>query len=157
MDSNSGKFSIKAFYFFLELEESKPFPVDVVWNPWTLMRMGFFTYEVAWGSILTLDQLKRKGLSLGNRFYMYQRERKFVDHILSHCATTRILWQLVFSLFGIVQVSQWPFFNETVFFLKKKKIFFNKTFLSSCIGSSLLGRSGKERVQMPFVCLFWTI
>ena len=55
------------------------------------MRMGFFTYEVAWGSILTLDQLKRKGLSLGNRFYMYQRERKFVDHILSHCATTRVL------------------------------------------------------------------
>lgn len=37
------------------------------WNPWTMMRVKFFAWEATYEKILTSDQLKRRGLSFGNR------------------------------------------------------------------------------------------
>ena len=56
--------------------------------------------EATWGRILNSDQLKRRGVSLGNRCYMHKREEVSIDYILLHCASANILWQLIFSLFG---------------------------------------------------------
>lgn len=52
---------------------------------------------------LTLNQFKRRGLLL-NKCCMCKGEEELVDDILLHCSETRILWQLVYSLFGIVSV-----------------------------------------------------
>ena len=62
---------------------------------------------------MTLDRLQMRGLSLRNGCYMCKREEDSVDHILFHYARTKILWQLVFSLFGISLGD--PFFKKTDF------------------------------------------
>ena len=104
MDPNSDKFSIKAFYSFLEPRGLDPFPVAVNVEPLEPMdsnKRGIFAQEVMWERILTLDRLKRRDLSSGNKCFMYKREEEFVDHILLHCNSLRMLQHWVFSMFGI--------------------------------------------------------
>ncbi|RVW99087.1 LINE-1 reverse transcriptase-like [Vitis vinifera] len=40
MDLKSRKFSVKAFYFFLPLGRTEPFPVGAVWNSWVPLKVG---------------------------------------------------------------------------------------------------------------------
>lgn len=40
MDLKSRKFSVKAFYFFLPLGRTEPFPGGVVWNSWVPLKVG---------------------------------------------------------------------------------------------------------------------
>ena len=56
------------------------------------------------GKDLVLIQLKRRVWNLLNRCYMCKREEKMIDHMLMHYSQARILWQLVFSLFGVTWV-----------------------------------------------------
>ena len=35
---------------------------------------------------------------------MYKRDEETIDHLLMHCPVARELWNLVFSLFGILWV-----------------------------------------------------
>ena len=76
-------------------------PVGIIWNPWVPSRVRFFAWEACWGKLLTLDQLQRRGLLLVNRCAPCKEELKFIDHILLYCDKARVLWLLVFSLFGI--------------------------------------------------------
>ena len=43
-------------------------------------KRDFFAREATWGRILTLDQPKMRGMSLGNRCCMCKREEQFIDH-----------------------------------------------------------------------------
>ena len=61
----------------------------------------FFTWEATWGRILTFDKLQRRGISLVNRCFLCQEADKLVDHLLLHCSKTRVLWELLFFLFGV--------------------------------------------------------
>lgn len=56
--SKEGSFTIKSFYSSLVICNLSRFPSDIMWNPWVLKRVTFFTWEAVWGRILTLDQLK---------------------------------------------------------------------------------------------------
>ena len=78
----NGKFSVKDFYSFLTLR--------VVWNLWVLTRFGFFSWEASWGRILTLNCLKRGGVSLVNRCFICKREES-INHFLLHCVTIEYL------------------------------------------------------------------
>ena len=39
----------------------------LIWNPLVPTKVGFFVWEVWWGKILTMDQLKKRGFSLASR------------------------------------------------------------------------------------------
>ena len=54
-----------------------------------------------WGKVLTLDQLKRRGWNLANRCFLCCAEEEMINHILIHCSKARVLWELVFALFGV--------------------------------------------------------
>ena len=75
------------------------FPLKIVWNSWIPTKVSFFTWD--WGKVLTLDQLQRKGWTLVNRCVLCKKKSESIDHILLHCDKARVLWQLVFSFFGI--------------------------------------------------------
>ena len=77
----------------------EPFLASIVWNPWVPMKMAFFAWKAAWGSILTINQLKRRGQTMLNRCYMYKDEES-IDHMLSSKAS--ILWWLYFFFLFLV-------------------------------------------------------
>ena len=106
---NKGVFSIKGLYFVLENGCTTPFPLKIVWNPWIPSKASFFTWEACWGKVLTLDQLKKRGWTLANRCALCKVELKTINHILLYCYKARLLWQLVFSIFGV-----WWIIYETV-------------------------------------------
>ena len=54
-----------------------------------------------WGKILTCDQLQNRGLSLASCCPLCLESGELVDHLLLHCSKTRVLWDLLFSLFEV--------------------------------------------------------
>ena len=79
-------YSVKLMYEVLNRPTSSPmtFPVQSVWNPFVPLKMGFFAWEVVWGKVLTLDQLKRRGRPLASRCYLCENEEESIDHLLVH-------------------------------------------------------------------------
>ena len=76
---------------------------------------------------------------MAKRCFLCLKEEEFVDHIPLHCARTRVLWHLLFSLLGVSWV------------------------LPSSVREALLGWHGsfmrKKRKKAPAtpLCLFWTV
>ena len=66
--------------------------------------MGFFVWEASWRKVLTLDQLKRRGWTLANRCFFYLADKESTNHILIHYTKIRVLWELLFALFGVTWV-----------------------------------------------------
>ena len=64
-------------------------------------KVAFFAWEASWGKVLTLEQLQGKGFSLANWCFLCLSGAETVDHLLLHCVKTRVLWNLLFSLFGV--------------------------------------------------------
>ena len=65
---------------------------------------SFFPREATWGKILTIYQLQMRGFFLANIYYMCLQSEESMDHFLLHCPNTRLLWELLFSLFGTTWV-----------------------------------------------------
>jgi hypothetical protein len=61
--------------------------------------MGFFTWTVAWGGILMVDNLRRRGIILVNWCCPCKKNEETVNHFLLHCENTSDL--LVLNLFGV--------------------------------------------------------
>ena len=63
-------------------------------------KMGIFSWEAAWGKILTLDNLKRRGMAFANRCFLCEEDEKTIDHLLIHCKSAKMLWDLFLSIVG---------------------------------------------------------
>ena len=48
--------------------------------------------------------LKKRGRILANRCFLCCEEEETIDHILIHCTRARVLWELLFALFGVAWV-----------------------------------------------------
>ena len=73
---------VKSLYS--SIENSEAFPTSLVWNPWVLVRVSFFTWELLWGRILTLEQLKRRWWRIPYRCYMCKGDEETTNHSLLH-------------------------------------------------------------------------
>ncbi|RVW63723.1 putative ribonuclease H protein [Vitis vinifera] len=98
--SKSGAFSVKSLYSMLEPGGSLLFPCGSIWKANVPPKVAFFVWEASWGKILTLEQLQRRGTRWQIGVFCLS-EVEMVDHLLLHCAKTRALWSLIFSLFGV--------------------------------------------------------
>ena len=75
-----GGYSCKSLYQAMEQGGDSSFPVKVIWNPWVLLKVIFFSWEATWGKIPTLDQLKTRGW-VANRCFLCLEEEESIDHI----------------------------------------------------------------------------
>ena len=48
--------------------------------------------------MLTLDQLKRRGIPLVNRCFLCEEEEETIDHLLMHCSRAKMLWNLFLAI-----------------------------------------------------------
>ena len=77
------------------------FPWKGIWGVKAPPRVSFFMWTVAWGWILTCDNLKKKGFVLASWCCMCKNAEETVDHLLLHCWVARQLWNFVFLFVGI--------------------------------------------------------
>lgn len=77
------------------------FPWKSIWCVKTPKRVSFFMWTAAWGKILTIDYLFKKGLSLVGWWCLCRCSRKILSHLLLHCDIIYALWSGVFSMFGV--------------------------------------------------------
>ena len=100
--SNDGTFSIKSLCSILERGGSSMFPSKSIWRIRVPPKVTFFSWEASWGKVLTLEQLQRREFSLANKCFLCLSEVETMDHLLLHYVNTRVLWNLLFSLFGVL-------------------------------------------------------
>ena len=100
-NANDKGFSVKSMYKGFDVSPALDFPHCLVWNPAAPPKTGVFAWEAAWGKVLTLDQLKRRGMKFANRCFMCEEEEETIDHLLIHCKFAKILWDLFLSIVGI--------------------------------------------------------
>ena len=103
-------------------------------------KMCFFAWEAFWGKVLTLDQLKKRGRCLANRCFLCCEEEESIDHILIQCSRARVLWELLFALFGVT----WVLFYSV------------RDTLSGWCGFNL-GKKRRKVWKVAPLCLFWAI
>ena len=100
----NGEHSHATNFFFYGQIDSVPFPWNIIWSPCGPTKVGFFAWKTSWGKVLTLDQLKRRGWSIANGCFVCCAEEELLNYILIHCLKARVLWELVFAMFGVMWV-----------------------------------------------------
>ena len=138
--TKNGIFTIKSLYSAVEPGNTVRFPRNIIWCPYVPPKMGFFAWEASWGKVLTLDQLKRRGRTLANRCFFYLADKESTNHILIHCTKTRVLWELLFALFGVTWVLPCSV-RET---------------LLGWYGS-FVGKKRRKAWKLAPLCLFWAV
>ena len=105
-----------------------------------LSKWAFFAWEASCGKVLTLDRLKRRGWTLANRCFLCLVEEEYIDHVLIHCSKAKVLWELIFALFGVSWVLPLS--------VKETLLGWNGSFV---------GKKHQKAWKAAPLCLFWTV
>ena len=89
--AKAAAFSTRLMYRKLVQSPPIAFPSRSIWNPIVLPKIGFFAWEASWCKVLTLDWLKRRGVTLANRCFLCEEEDESIDHLLIHCPRAKML------------------------------------------------------------------
>ena len=108
-----------------------------------------------WGKVLTLDQFQRRGWS--NWCFLCLGHEESIDNLLLHYETIRVLWELIFVLFGVSWVLSLSVkdillgWHGSFEGKKRKKV--GKEVLCACFG-----QFGRQRTTLHFFeLLFWRL
>ena len=106
----------------------------------TPMRVSLFAWEASWNRILTCDQLKRRGWNLPNRCYLCKQEEETNDHLFLVCIKVRMLWNVIFALFGVHWV-------------------LHSSMKGNLLGwhGSFVGKRREKAWKAAHLCLMWTL
>jgi hypothetical protein len=117
-------FAVKSYYTILSSpnsEEPGSFPWKSIWKVKAPTHIAFFLWATTVGRILTVDNLKRRGFQLINRYCLCKKDEEIINHLLLHCEFSVDIWHLVLISFGVSwvtpgNVSQllqcWKFFRH---------------------------------------------
>ena len=94
-------FSVKAMYKGFDITHAFDFPYRLIWNSVVPPKIGIFAWEAAWGKVLTLDNLKRRGMTFANRCFLCEEDEETINYLLIHCRSAKMLWDLLLSVGGI--------------------------------------------------------
>ncbi|RVX17120.1 putative ribonuclease H protein [Vitis vinifera] len=138
--TSNGIFSVKSLYNDLSSRRAGLFPHGLIWSPSLPSKVSFFAWEASWGNVLTMDQLKKRGWALANRCFLCCEEEESIDHILIHCSRARVLWELLFAIFGVFWVL--PFsIRDTLIEWR----------------GFMLGKKRRKVWKAAPLCLFWAV
>jgi hypothetical protein len=137
--SRKGVFEVRSFYRVLSSLGSPPFPWKGIWRTKAPPRAAFFAWTAARSKILTIDNLRRRGMIVVNRCWLCQLDGESVDHLLLHCGVACALWNFILSRFGLCWVMPGSV----------KELF-------ACWWSSGRSRSAVAWKMIP-LCLMWCI
>ena len=90
--------------------------------------------------MLTLDQLKRRGIPLANKRFLCEYDEETIDHLLIHCSRAKMLWDFLLDIAD----SNWVFPLTVRQFLLAWQ-------------SANVGRKHKRVWMTTPLCLFWTL
>ena len=133
-------FSVKSMYKDVDGSPALDFPHRLVWNSVAPPKIGVFAWEASWGKVLTMDQLKRRGMTFANRCFMCEEEEETIDHLLIHCKIAKMLWDLILSIVGI----SWVFPNSVMHTLLAWQ-------------GAAVGKKRKKIWLAAPLCLFWNL
>ena len=133
-------YSIKEAYRVLYPGPIAHFLVKGIWVPNAPSKSAFYVWEAAWGKVLILDKLQKRGWQLPNRCYLCGQADETVNHLLLHCSVISSLWEIIFSLMGASLV-----FPKIV----KEAIYSWK--------GSFVGKKRKKLWNSINLCSFWTV
>ena len=102
--SSKGVFKVSLFYSVISYHGSSSFPWKGIWRTKAPPRVAFFAWTVARSKILTIDNLRRRGMIVVNRCWLCEVDGELVDHLLLHCGVANALWNIIFNRFGLCWV-----------------------------------------------------
>ena len=100
----------------------------------------FFAWEVWWGKVLTMEQLRKRGFQMASRCPLCGRAKENLDHLLLHCHSIWSLWGGIISIPSL----SWACPCSA------------KELLEGWSCSTLRKKTKKLWIVAPF-CLFWAI
>ena len=133
-------FSVKIMYKGFDLSPAFDFPYRLVWNPVVPQKIGVFAWEATWGKVLTLDQLKRRGMTFANRCFLCEEDEETIDHLLIHCKSAKMLWNIFLSIVG----TSWVFLHSVLHTLLAWQ-------------GVVVGKKHKKTGIATPLCLFWNL
>ena len=139
-ESITDGFSVRHMYRKLMFSPPLDFPSRSIWNPIVPPKLGFFAWEASWGKVLTLDQLKRRGIPLVNKCFLCEENEETIDHLLIHCARAKMLWDLLLAI-------------------TEANLVFPRTVRQLLLAwqSASVGKKRKRVWMAAPLCLFWTL
>ena len=90
--------------------------------------------------MLTLDQLKRCGMTFANRCFLCEEDEGTIDHLLIHCKSAKMLWNLFLSIVG----TSWVFLRSVLHTLLDWQ-------------GAVVGKKCKKIWMAAHLCLVWTL
>ena len=97
-----GEYTVKANYRHLESDASEAISIGLIWNSCIPPKVSVFTWEVWWGKVLTMDQLKKRGFQLTSRCPLCKEDEETIDHLLLHYPSIWGFWAIILSVPGVV-------------------------------------------------------
>jgi hypothetical protein len=99
--SSKGAFEGRSYYRVLSSHGPTSFPWKSIWRTKTPPRVAFFAWTAARGKILTIDNLRWRGMFVVNRCWLCESDGESMDHLLLHCGVTNALWNTILSRLGL--------------------------------------------------------
>lgn len=122
---------------------------DLVWICWKGARgtsifpkkLAFFVWELWWGKIMTLDQIKKIGFSLANRCYLCNESEESIEHLLIHCPKVWNIWASLLAAFvNLSWVVPWSIRDPFC-----------------CCNRILMRKDDKKICKTALCCLLWVV
>jgi hypothetical protein len=144
--TTSGLFEVRSYYRLLTSHNTTHFPWRSIWQSRVPHKVAFFTWLVAQGKILTLDNLRRRGLWVLDWCFMCKKAGESVNHLMIHCEYAQELWTMIFCLFGVSWVMPQTTYDLLHCWRRKGPAYV----VWNAIPSSLMWLLWRERNQRAF-------
>jgi hypothetical protein len=99
--TTSGLFEVRSYYRLLTFHNTTNFPWRSIWQSRVPHKVAVFSWLVAQGKILTLDNLRCPGIWVLDWCFMCKRAGESVNRLMIHCEYAQELWSMIFCLFGV--------------------------------------------------------